>query len=69
MPAAAQAVARSSAVGTTWRGLPPARKYTAQAASAAGAARKYAAKAATLAAVEVLASRASNRAAKSRIGA
>jgi hypothetical protein len=62
-----QAVLRSTAVGTTWRGLPPARKYTAQAASAAGASRKVAQQAATLSLVAVLASSASNRTAKRRI--
>ena len=47
MPATAQAVCRSTAVGATWRGLPPARKYTAQAASSGVASRKYATNAAT----------------------
>ena len=35
-----RASARSSFVGTSWRGLPPARKYTAHAASAGDAARR-----------------------------
>jgi hypothetical protein len=40
MPARWQATAQSTPLGTTWRGLPPARKYTAQAASRGAAAAK-----------------------------
>ena len=39
-PAASVAMSRSRRVGTSCRGLPPLRKYTAQAASAGGACRK-----------------------------
>src|SRR5450830_1163902 len=67
MPANSVAYWRSSLVGTAWRGLPPARKYTAQAAFSGETCRKYACKAASLRLVDVVSSSSAYRRAKSRI--
>lgn len=55
-PARSRAISTSKRVGTDCRGLPPARKYEAHAASSGGTARKYAMSASSLSRVDVVAS-------------